>query len=170
LAVVPFAFNSEHLCYSAGVIRVIALVAAIFLLAGCKTYRDPSIDVVSATIANTTSEGSVIDFVLDLENPNHVPLRLIDVDYSVWVNGQRVFSGTRSAEASLPPSEQQQIRIPAVAPASVGAPASFSISGAVKYSKPGELARILRDMGLPSPRAGFNGQGNVAAERLAQSE
>ena len=140
------------------------------LLGGCTQYRDPSVNVHSVSASSMTQEAMVLDFMLELSNPNQESLRLHEFHYDVAVDGVKVYSGVRAAEATLASLDQRHVRVPAVirfdavgwSLLSTPAAAQYAITGTLRYIAPGELARMARDLGLPKPRASFSGTGEVA--------
>lgn len=136
------------------------------LLGGCTVYKAPKFTVINAAATQRTGEGVAMLFTLDAQNENDVGLPLRDVEYTVELDGQRVFSGTRSAEATLRRLGTQQVMLPAVMRLSPGAtppaaPSRYRISGTVTYVTPGQIAEILFDTGVRVPKVGFSGSGEL---------
>jgi hypothetical protein len=133
------------------------------LAAGCSAYDAPKIDVVGARITQETTDGVVIDFTLDATNTNEVDLPLERVRYALKLNGQRVFSGTRSAEATVRRLGTQQFTLPAAINlaefVSPEGDVEYELSGSVVYVTPGEIAQLLFDAGVRKPRSSFQQQG-----------
>ena len=61
-------------------------------------------------------DGSVMWFELTIENTDTVDLPLAEARYSVMVDGETVFRGVRSAEATAPAMGNATVRLPASAP------------------------------------------------------
>lgn len=152
-----------------------AFVVVMFIcafLAGCSGYRAPSIAVAGAEVIETTEEAMAIRFALDLTNPNQEALELREFDYALAVDGRKVYSGRRSAEATLRAGGTKRLFIPAVLrfdlmgwdadarPAGVG----YSLTGSLLYVTPGEIAEILLDTGVRKPRVRFTDAGRVTLE------
>lgn len=145
-------------------LATLALAGAALVLPACG-YDSPKVSLASARASERTDEGAAMVFTLSAENSNDVPLPLRDVEYSVELNGQRVFTGTRSAEATLRREGTQSFRLPAVVnlaqtPISLG-PARFRIVGTMQYVTPGQLAEVLFDSGVRVPSVEFSGEGEV---------
>ena len=138
---------------------------ATLLLAGCSAYDAPKIDIVGARITQETAQGVVLDFTLDATNTNEVDLPLERVRYALRLNGQRVFSGTRSAEATVRRLGTQQFMLPAAIDlAEFDMPegdVEYELSGSVVYVTPGEIAQILFDAGVRKPRSSFRQSGTL---------
>jgi LEA14-like dessication related protein len=143
---------------------------------GCSIYRDPALNVGQPAVHETTEQALTLRFPIDLQNPNEEPLKLLQLEYDVRVDGRTVYSGIRDAQATVASHGTRQVEIPAVVryddlnwtAANVPAQARYSISGKLQYVTPGEIAQILFDTGVRKPRAGFRAQGDVdltSAER-----
>src|SRR5690349_17746323 len=85
-----------------------ALSIAVAGVGGC-SYAPPQLSVTGAHITEETPEGIVVRFQLDALNTNSVELPLREVHYTLMIDGQPVFSGLRSPEASLRRLGTQQI-------------------------------------------------------------
>jgi len=148
--------------------RLLLALPLVFLLTACSSSRPPTFAVAESTpptVSDRTDQGIALLFTLSAQNDNDVALPLRDVEYTVELDGWKVFSGTRSAEATLRRLGTQQITLPAVIAGSVPSPATgrvpYRISGTVTYVTPGQIAEILFDTGVRVPTASFSGQGEV---------
>lgn len=133
-------------------------------LAGCAGHSPPRLTLAGAGTGERSDQGVVLLFTLDAENENDHPLPLKSVRYSVYVGGERVFSGFRSPEATLRRFGTQQIVLPAaVADASrlPAGPADYRVEGVLTYLTPGALAEALFDQGVRRPRVRFRGGGTI---------
>jgi LEA14-like dessication related protein len=145
------------------------------MLAGCAGTSAPTFNVTAAQALERTPDGVSVVFDVAAQNDNDDPLPLREVEYTLDINGQRAFAGTRSAEATLRRNGSQTIRLPAVVNlARVGeitGPARYRLSGTVKYVTPGQLAEIFFDTGVRIPTASFSGEGEVdlAAAKTLQA-
>jgi hypothetical protein len=144
------------------------LIASV-MLASCASPRSPEFSVAGARVGETSSTGTAMVFTLDARNDNDVALPLRDVNYTVELNGQRVFTGTRSAEATLRRLGTQQVTLPAVVNHAASGPVRpgaggrvpYRIYGEVTYVTPGQIAEILFDSGVRVPRASFSATGEI---------
>lgn len=156
------------------VIRSLKPVAGLVLVgalcAGCDTYQAPSLEVTSVEAAERTDEGVSMVFVLAARNGNNEPLPLRDAEYTLDIEGERVFSGTRSAEATLRQSGVQEIRLPAVvnldrdprlADVVASGQARYRLAGTLRYVTPGQIAEILFDTGVRVPSVEFASEGRL---------
>lgn len=137
-------------------------------LGGCTSYTPPAMNVVKAEAKERTPDGAAMLFTLDARNDNEDALPLRSVEYRVDLDGQEVFSGTRSAEATLRRLGVQQITLPAVvalnSPARQGlvqGKARYRLSGQMYYVTPGQLAELLFDAGVRTPSTPFSAEGEI---------
>jgi hypothetical protein len=135
-------------------------------LGGCSGYRAPKVEVASVNVAEATSEGVVVEFILAAANDNEDPLPLKRIDYTLALDGKKVFSGVRSPEATLRSKGEQRIRVPAVVRIGPGEPAptgtkEYTLSGRITYLEPGKIAELLFDTAVIQPSAGFSAKGSI---------
>lgn len=146
-------------------LRIFGVLGVGAALAGCSAYRSPEIEVTGARVAQETSQGMVIDFTLNASNANEVDLPLERVTYTVRLNGERVFAGTRSAEATVRRLGTQGFVLPAAIDLTTFDPPAgevpYEITGSVVYVTPGEIAQILFDVGVRRPRSTFRQRGTL---------
>lgn len=143
-----------------------ALLAFGLSLTGCDAYRAPALSVASAEAIERTPDGVSILFTLDAQNDNDTQLPLREVEYRVDLDGRQIFSGTRSAEATLRRHGIQQIKLPASAPitsdtADLQGPGRYTIAGTLYYITPGQLAETLFDAGVRKPSVSFSFSGDI---------
>ncbi len=137
-------------------------------LGGCSGYLMPKVAVGDAVLTDQTDEAVRLEIPVDLQNPNTEPLELLRFSYSVSVNGSQVYSGKRSAEATLAAGGGKHMILPAIVPlermgwsGGLPADASWTLRGNLMYVTPGEIAEILLDTGVRKPKVGFSGAGRV---------
>ncbi len=145
--------------------RLPLILLPVLALTACSAYDAPRIDVASARISQETPQGVVIDFTLDATNTNEVDLPLERVRYALRLNGQRVFEGTRSAEATVRRLGTQQFMLPAaINLAEFEMPegdVEYELTGTVVYVTPGEIAQLLFDAGVRKPKSSFRERGTL---------
>lgn len=143
---------------------VVATVACTLWLVGCGA-TPPIFKVADVGVTAESEQATVVTFILEGENPNDQPLPLRDVSYSLSLDGKHVFSGRRTAEATLPASGLQRVRIPVVVPAdqrvAPGTTAPYHLSATVEYVEPGSLAEAFFDSGIRVPSVGFSESGTL---------
>ncbi|MBC7772830.1 MAG: LEA type 2 family protein [Pyrinomonadaceae bacterium] len=110
-------------------------------------------------------------FTVNASHDNDKVLPLREAHYALEVNGQRVFSGIRSAQCTLSRFGSQQFTIPAAVPAASltglsGDVVSYRLSGTLTYITPGALAELLFDTGVSRPSVGFSHQGTLDLSTL----
>lgn len=136
--------------------------------AGCSSTRPPGLTIQSAELTEQTDAGMVVTFTVLADNPNPDALPLRDAQYTVSLAGKPVFSGVRSAQATVRRFGTQTFTLPAAIPAT---PAGrgvepFEISGKLTYLVPGALAETLFDIHVLRPSTSFGGKGDVDLSRL----
>lgn len=141
------------------------LLSALLAQVGCSTFRDPQLAVAEARATERTPDGTAVLFTLDAKNDNDEPLPLREVEYRLELNGRQVFTGTRSAEATLRRRGTQQFTLPAsisMAGESVApGPSRYVLSGVLYYITPGQFAETLFDAGVRKPSVSFRFDGEV---------
>jgi LEA14-like dessication related protein len=152
----------------AALCRLLVLTVAAATLAGCQSYSAPTLSAAEAHATERTGDGAAMRFTLDARNDNDVSLPLRRVEYTVELNGRQVFSGTRSAEATLRRKGTQQIELPAVVRLDnqqnadlVSGTVRYRLAGDMYYVTPGQLAEVLFDAGVRTPSASFSIEGDI---------
>jgi hypothetical protein len=146
--------------------RIIApvLLTTLALGAGCSSYAPPAMTVTDARVTDRTDEGVAVAFVLDATNSNDDALPLRETTYSLELDGQSVFKGIRSAEATLRRRGTQQVVLPAGIPHALlpaGGTVHYRLSGSIEYITPGAFAEVLFDTGVRRPDASFSQEGTI---------
>jgi hypothetical protein len=145
------------------------MTGALMVTAGCRSYSAPVLDVQSAAPGEPSDTARVVRFTISAENSNEVELPLTVVRYRLLLDGQQVFEGVRSPEATLRRLGVQSFVIPAVVPRgedAPGGPKFYMLEGTLEYITPGSVAQILFDLGVRRPRVSFREEGtlDLAAE------
>jgi LEA14-like dessication related protein len=143
----------------------LALVVIMSMAGGCSSYSAPVVESVGASSPRIADEGSgvVVDFDVNLRNKNDEGLPLRTVDYTLDLDGQRVFRGTRSAEATVPATGTQRVELPVSFPAEKMRPgAKYRLTGTMTYVIPGAFAEALFDSGVRVPSMSFAAEGELA--------
>ena len=151
-----------------GTRRILALLA-VLPLSGCSGFRAPGITVQDVAITDVTGEALALDFAIDLENPNHEPLELVEFRYTLAVDGTQVYAGRRRPGANVAAATTRRISLPAVIPfdragwTTAGRPAEvkYALSGRVVYTAPTTFAQMLFDLGVRRPKSSFSGRGRL---------
>ncbi len=137
--------------------------------AGCTMIRRPAVSVARVAVNEVGGEAVGLGCVLELANPNAIPLRLDEFRYELSIDGETVYEGRRSAEATLGARSTRTITVPAVVPAGSWREAEggerrpgYELRGTVRYRAPSDLARLLFDLKVRRPKAAFRGEGEIA--------
>lgn len=142
-------------------LRAGCVLLVVFLLAGCATR--PTATVEPKEGAQTTDEAVVLTYTVVARNTGETELPLRMVDYAFEIDGQRVFRGRRSAEATLSRQNEQRIDVPVPirwADFPEGE-ARYRLSGRLGYTLPGIFVRALFDAGLYRPTVDFELEGTL---------
>lgn len=144
----------------------ILLVGVFAASVGCSKTATATVSIVGVALAAQTEDGVVLQFQLDAGANVDKPIALKEVKYTVSLDGQVVFSGTRYAEATVTSELSQVIEIPApIAAGSVDWPLTgvrpYRISGSVAFLRPGPVGELLYDMGLKRKRVRFAESGGL---------
>ncbi len=150
------------------VMRRIAIVctALASLGYGCGRLTHPEVSVAAVTMTEESAAGYVLEFALEARNDNPQPLRLGEVRYSLTLDGRPVFSGVRSAQATLARYSAQRILLPAAVALAPGVSppeggVRFGLQGNIAYQAPGAIAQVLFDTAVRRPRAPFREEGEL---------
>jgi LEA14-like dessication related protein len=144
-------------------VSLLALAALSLPLVGCNTVgavQEPTAQVTSVDLKQSTQYGARLDVVVTLSNPNDVPLPITKAQYDVVVEGVGQFSFKDQPHRTIPANGSQVVRLPAAIEtdgrelAGVGA----SASGSITYEPPGEIRKLLTDSRIPLPSVGFSGR------------
>ncbi|MDQ7013246.1 MAG: LEA type 2 family protein [Planctomycetota bacterium] len=143
----------------------VGVLAGVLLLGGCSRRATPSAVVTDASIRDRTAEAAVIEFAIETTNPNDIELPMRDVVYTLSIEGERVFSGRRDAQATMPRGGTQEITLPAVVPMGEGGVMPgvyrYTLKGRVFYSLPSQLADVLFDAKLSRPSVMIADEGEI---------
>ena len=145
-------------------VRLVILATAAALLCGC--HAAPRIELQGVHLTEETPDGYALDFDLEATNTNAFELPLLVVNYALWLDGERVFEGRRSPEATLRREGSQTLTLPAAVPLEPGATApsgtvDYRLRGTLRYVTPGALARSLFDARLSRPKVIFDHRGQI---------
>ena len=134
---------------------------------GCSSTKAPTVEITDVALGEVTDEGFVLNFGLDLNNANDKPLSLTDIKYQLSIDGKRVYSGVRSAEATIAAGSAKHLVAPAVVlyeelgTSNVPDLINYRLNGKLWYLKPGALAETMADVGLQRPSVSFKKRGEL---------
>lgn len=131
----------------------LVLLAGAGALPGCVGGKAPSFTLERVVRTDRAETATKVDFILRGVNPTRNAYPLREVVYSVRIDGRSVFQGVRSAEATLPPNDALEFRIPAPIPFDIVGPLAgrtveYEVAGTIAYLPPGPIAAILYDLGI----------------------
>jgi hypothetical protein len=115
--------------------------------------------VTGARVGPTAGTRAVLLIDVVATNPNQSAIPLKGVTYRVDLSGEKVFEGTRDAQASVRGYGVQTFTLPVpVSTSYLSRGATFRVSGDVTYVAPETLANTLYDNGLRSWSTAFAGE------------
>ncbi len=154
--------------------RISMMLMTGLLLAGCswlkppkppKPVIDPEAAVTQVRLIRSGDQASRFDITVTLTNPNDFALELEGAHYSFEIGPSRYETET-VPHTTLPKSGKISIALPAVLTGEGGAPPTggqYHASGSITLNPPGQIRRVLYELGLPKPKVRFDGQGMVAS-------
>lgn len=136
-----------------------------------KRITPPSARVLGVTLVEQTPYGARLDIVVGLANPNLIALPLANCDYAITIDGVGSYWFSDRPHRTLPAGLKsggsrvglQKLRLP-VAIDYEGddlTGAAFKVHGAVVYTPPGEVQKLLMESNLALPSVEFFGTGRV---------
>jgi len=151
--------------------RSVGFVAAALLagmglsiLGGCSTTPAPVLRVLAVREVDSTPAGRVLAIEIEADNSGEEALPLREIEYSVIAGGRKVFTASRSPEATLRRFGTQTITVPAVVPPeSIASGQPVRVEGRLWYVVPGPIQRILFDVGVSRPNVELSGERVVNA-------
>jgi len=149
------------------------ILLALALPLGACAHEKPAFSVTNVALTQQTDEGYVLTFTLVGENRNRDPLPLQSVDYSLTLAGERVFSGSRDAEATIRRLGRQSIELPVAIAYQEGrcmpeGRVPYRFSAAIRYMLPGTLSELLFDYDLRRPKARVRETGRLDFDTLRE--
>lgn len=147
-------------------VQMLMLVLAALPLAACSSTSDPKVRLIGVELREKTSEGVVLAITLEADNETDQALPLRDINYSVYLNGERVFTGERSAEATIKRFGSQRVILPAafVPKGALEERMACRVEGDLTYLVPGALAEALFDADVVRPSVSFDVEGEAILE------
>jgi len=149
---------------------LLLLVTMASVVVGCRGNKtkgesgkvnSPTARVVGAKLISTTEHGSRIDVMVELENPNTIPLPLIETRYAFTTAWDVALHGKDNPNRTLPAGRKQTVTIPIAVPRAVEVGTAFTIDGSIYYEPPGEVRKLLTESNIPLPRVSFRGEGVI---------
>lgn len=153
---------------NAGVGWLLAL--GVLLAGGCSA--GPATRVEPQERAQTSDEAVVLVYEVVATNAGESELPLRMVDYTLEIDGRRVFQGRRSAEATLSRQSEQRVELPVPVRWADVPPgeAPYRLYGRLGYTLPGIFMRAVFEAGLYRPSVGFEVRGTLDGSALRSGE
>lgn len=145
---------------------LLGVLLSAVVLSGCVTR--PTTRVEAAEAALTTDEAVVLSFSVLATNAGETELPLRMVEYTLTIDGDRVFRGRRSAEATLSRQNEQRVDLPVPVKWELlpEGTSNYRLSGTLGYTLPGIFWRAMFDSGLYRPKADFELEGTLDPSAL----
>ncbi len=98
-----------------------ALLFLSFFLAGCGSMdavkqaagiKDPTVSIAGVNIARLTADGMTLQFTLDVENPNPIPLNLAGFDYALMLDGKQLMAGEKRDKIRIKARGDSRVTVP----------------------------------------------------------
>lgn len=125
--------------------------------------QTPQARVVSMKVTSQTDDGFRVEATVQLDNENRVPLPLLDIHYTIAIEGVGSISLVDHAHRTIPAFGSQRIVLPASfaweESSIAGLP--WQVEGNVKYQPPGELRQIMTETNIPLPDSTFKNSGKL---------
>ncbi len=131
---------------------------------GCSSSKPPTFHIAGVQLREQNERGTELIFQIEASNPNGREVPLYEADYALLLNGQHVFQGVRTPEATLRRYGVQSFSLPVVVAADqmpAGTQIPYRFEGTITYVMPGALAEILFDRDLRRPKATLSDSGTL---------
>ncbi|MCI0505016.1 MAG: LEA type 2 family protein [Gammaproteobacteria bacterium] len=108
--------------YNVGaVIKQLLIFGAALLAIGCASVgelakiadvREPAVSLAETRLNNLTFEGAEFLLLLDIQNPNPLPIKLAGFDYSLNVDGKTITHGKQTSGININAQGSSQVKFP----------------------------------------------------------
>ena len=97
------------------------LVLMFSFLSGCASMdavkkaagiKDPTVSIAGMNISTLSAEGLTLQFVLDVDNPNPIPLNLAGFDYALMFDGKQLMAGEQRDKVNIKARDSSQVKVP----------------------------------------------------------
>lgn len=126
---------------------ILAALSALVLSAGCDTLQNalalqkPKASLKGLKLENISLDSASLLFDVEIENPYPVDLPMVNVDYSVASNANKLFSGKAELEGTVPAKSTKMVSLPAKI-------SYLDVVNAFKGIRPGSKIPYQADVGL----------------------
>lgn len=95
----------------------ITVLSSFVLYTGCSSIgkqlvKDPEVKVVDFNITDITLQDVSLNIVMNVKNPNPVPIKLDQISYNLKFSGEQVTEGVLSKGVNVPASGQSDVTVP----------------------------------------------------------
>lgn len=96
---------------------LVAALCAGFFYTGCSSIgkqlvKDPEVKVVDFDITDISLQDVSLNIVMNVKNPNPVPIKLDQISYNLKFSGEQVTEGVLSKGVNIPASGQSDVAVP----------------------------------------------------------
>ncbi len=159
-------------------LRLFVGLVGILSLTGCvsmkpslpklpKVLQKPETEVARVDLVERSNEASRYFVTVILKNPNDYPLPLTHASYSLKVAGG-MYAGDTVPNATLPANGTVSVQFSAAVPG--GGEGAYDTSGSIQIVPPGKIRELMYELGVPIPRVGFSGTGNIVTALKPKKE
>ncbi len=93
----------------------------LWMISGCSSMdavkkaagiKDPAVSIAGVNITRLSAEGLTLQFALDVENPNPVPLDLAGFDYALMLDGKQLLAGEKRDRIKIKARGDSRVSVP----------------------------------------------------------
>ncbi len=97
------------------------MLLAVAGLSGCASFdavkkaagiKDPEVSISGIGVSSISMEGMTLQFALDVDNPNPLPLSLAGFDYALKLDGSQLLAGEQRDRVEIKARGKSQVQIP----------------------------------------------------------
>jgi LEA14-like dessication related protein len=93
------------------------VLSAVFFYTSCSSVgrqlvKDPEVKVVNFNITDISLQDISLDIVMNVKNPNPMPIKLDQISYNLKFSGEQVTEGVLSQGVNIPASGQSDVTVP----------------------------------------------------------
>lgn len=74
--------------------------------------KDPAVSIAGMNISTLSAEGMTLQFTLDVDNPNPIPLNLAGFDYQLMLDGKQLMAGEQRDKVKIKAGGNSQVKVP----------------------------------------------------------
>ncbi len=96
-------------------------VLMVALVSGCGSMdavkkatgvKEPTVSIAGMNISSISAEGLTLQFALDVDNPNPIPLNLAGFDYTLMLDGKQLMAGEQRDKVKIKARGNSQVKVP----------------------------------------------------------